>query len=266
MTHLFSNIKYLVVNDKLDARGVKMNENVKHEVKRFYQLYTQGDFSQRDLQVFIGSFRDYSSVGGVLREVGDFLAHPKAKTKGVFVKSASNNLDVFEELLISGKKGLLAGFFSLSKVAKELEAVFSDVMDENVSISIEDKSFREFVFCLILLLDSYKMVFNGKRISGKYTAELLATYDNELSLILKVESQNPLYKKNYIEMNVLQLSNVAPQRSTLLGGSPISLKGFVAQRFACGSIGAVSRDVDQNLSSNTPLDKAKKRKDAYLMS
>ena len=74
-----------------------MNAYCKHKIHQFYESYRHRTFDQDDVALLIVLARGYSDKGSIIRELGDFLAHPDEKDRGIVLRSVQQAADHFEE-------------------------------------------------------------------------------------------------------------------------------------------------------------------------
>lgn len=137
-----------------------INPLVKNHIHKFYEKYINREFEQDDVTLFLIMSRDYMQNNRPLREISDFIAHPKFKDRGLTLKTIFNSSKKFDEYIESYKKGLNPKLtlesFSLEEISSELNLIFSLIEKKN-NITKDDKIFKEFVFCFISMLSSYKI-------------------------------------------------------------------------------------------------------------
>lgn len=66
---------------------------------------TAGSFSSDDVKLLYVDVRDYAASGSITREIGDYIAHPKEKDRGISHIRASEQFAAFKKLgdLVSGR-------------------------------------------------------------------------------------------------------------------------------------------------------------------
>ena len=226
-----------------------MNEYCKHTIERFYDLFVSRQFDQDDIALLFVVARDYFEKGEVVRELGDLIAHPKLKTKGIVLNNIKGKvIPQFNSFLDKYKRGsvditklpAIDVLCSNDLLIKQLSKVFKLANIVPYHISREDDNFREFVFCLVFLLSNYKLLLNGD------VLEMSAIYSHSLELRVSVES----YKnsRNFFQIPVLQVHNVWVDCPTIPMPAEHPLKQHIARRFDDGGngfIGAISFDDDQ---------------------
>ncbi|MBU2892852.1 hypothetical protein KO495_05885 [Colwellia sp. D2M02] len=217
-----------------------MNLYTKHHIQRFFQKYNERSFCQDDVALFIVLIRDYTPKNTVFRELGDFLAHPDKKTKGLVIDSFQPIADFFDDNTESVMSGIdinierPSGIRVLEDIQTNLNNIFKKV---NLSFNIKDKNdlpFRDFIFCIIFLLGNFRLKINKK------VLDLKISYGNSLALSISYESST--VKRNFITLNVLFLNTVW---ITNCGDYSKDLKDHIARRFSNGCLGAIhySQDV-----------------------
>jgi hypothetical protein len=218
-----------------------MSDYVKHTVEKFHKQYIERTFDQDDVSLFLILTRDYAQKGTILRELGDFIAHPKEKDQGIVIKSFLDIIKDFDEntrkffqpdrYLISSESRGLGGIndvqISLSKVF-DLFGLKIDKENGN------DLSLRDFVFCIIFMLSSFKLKIHGK------LHDMLVEYGHSVSLSINYESQS--VEKHFIVLNVLFLPNVNIESIySNLRERPIN---YIARRFDVGILAAIPYEND----------------------
>ncbi len=220
-----------------------MNSYCLHKTKQFYKSYINRSFDQDDVALFLTVIRDYSEKSSIFRELGDFLAHPEQKDRGLVINSINEIVDVFEEKCLTHtlNADVLPIFKSLSKqkLAKSLEQQFKKANIVDVEISENDLSFRDFVFCIIFILSQFRLKHNNKLL------DLKVTYGHSLKLSASYQSKNmPNY---FATLGVLSLHNVWVDYVDHLK-SGYELDEFIARRLNNGTLVAIS--FEEDLSGN----------------
>lgn len=196
-------------------------------------------FCQDDVALFLILVRDYTPHKSVFRELGDFLAHPDKKDRGLVINSFKPVVAYFEkntELVMSGADLDIKppkGLGVLEEVKDSLNTVFNKIEFHLLPTDKNDLAFRDFIFCVVFLLGNFKLEIK------KQLIELKVTYGHSLQLSISYES--PTWKRNFIELNVLSLSNIWVTNSS---GYSKELKSHIARRFSNGLLGAIPYAVD----------------------
>jgi hypothetical protein len=108
-----------------------MNEYCKHKVHQFYLSLEKGSFDQDDVALFIVLIRDYSAKGSILRELGDFLAHPDKKDRGIVLNSVKHAAALFEENCLEYFKNevlkppVFKGIGTLDELVTDIQAILT---------------------------------------------------------------------------------------------------------------------------------------------
>lgn len=224
-----------------------LNSNANHEVVRFFKLFKSRAFDQRDVSSFIREIRDFLPKKSILREFGDFLAHPQCKDRGASVLMAENNIETFERMLTGEisedeARNRLKDIGGLGALVDSVQQVLAGAGIEDVIVGFDEPSFRDFVFCLVFLLDSYSMKIKSPLINSEYSFSMRVQYDSGVALNMMMESASR--KHNFISCNLLYLPNVSPERTLGLNQHAIDASGMIARRFKQGFIAAIERDED----------------------
>ncbi len=226
-----------------------MNEYCKHTIRRFYNLFITRQFDQDDLALLFVVSRDYFEQGEVVRELGDFIAHPQQKTKGIVLNNIKSKIvPQFDKFLDKYKRGAvditklptIDVLCSDDSLIEELTKIFNLANIEPAAISRDNDNFREFVFCLIFLLSNYKLLINGKLL------KMSAIYSH--SLILRVSVESSKKERNFAQVPILQIHNVWVDCPISPMPTEHSLEQHIARRFDDGDkgfLGAISFDDDQ---------------------
>lgn len=217
-----------------------MNKYSKHQFVRFYQLFKARAFDQDDVAFFLVTARDYSSAQGVFRELGDFLAHPKEKDRGIVFGQVTKIAPLYEEYLrrdhnVPPSRVDDPPFDGLSRkdIAQELHGLFLQAGLESEPIGENAPEFRDFLFCLIFLLAPFQLNVGGN--SRSFQVE----YGHSIKLSVLYESS--FRPRNFVVLSVLFLPNVN-LRWTLDGSR--KLFGFIARRHKLGCLAAISFEND----------------------
>ena len=221
-----------------------MNLYTKHHIQRFYQKYSERTFCQDDLALFLVLVRDYTPMNSVFRELGDFLAHPDKKDRGLVINSFKPIVDYFDKNTESVMDGgdinvnRPKGIGVLEDIQTSLNSIFLLVEIRHEFTNKNDLAFRDFIFCIIFLLGNFKLKINGKIV------DLIIKYGNALELSISYESSS--VRRNFITLNVLFLNTVWIESSS---GYSKELTDHIVRRFSNGFLGAIhySKD-DMDLS------------------
>ena len=225
-----------------------MNSYTKHQISRFYDKYITRQFDQDDVSLLIVLVRDYTKPGSIFRELGDFLAHPSAKDRGLVIDSflpivgyfeTNNNIDVYQDgdNVKMGPTGL--GIHE--EIHSSLSDLFALIGINYLANNSHSNPFRDLVFCLIFLLSNFKIQLNNK------LHDLNVEYGHSLRLnVLYANSKNNNHR---IVLPVLFLGNVWISCIDLFYKK--QLKDHIVRRFNNGNLAAISSDLDiQDLNSD----------------
>lgn len=220
-----------------------MNNYSRHEIEKFYTKFLKLKFDQNDVAHFYSISRDYLK-GTIIGEVGDFLAHPNlkdSKTKGIVLGSIKNIMPKFEEILANQYKGiptdnrpLFNGLGTDEDLINNLSEIFTLAGIDVFNFDKNSAPYREFVFCTIFLLGTFKILY-GNRIF-----EFKVRYSHGVSLYLQCESEN--FKNNFALLTVLNLNNNWISAPLYFEEK---LTNHIARRFEEGFLAAISYDNDK---------------------
>ncbi|TMO54246.1 hypothetical protein [Pseudoalteromonas phenolica] len=216
-----------------------MNPYTKHHIERFIYKYISRTFSQDDVTLLLVLVRDYTEMGSVFRELGDFLAHPDKKDRGLVINNFKPIIKYFEEndrLVMSGADVNIKvpkGLGLLEEIQDSLNIVFNKIDFQLLPTSKNDFAFRDFIFCIIFLLGNFKLKIKNQLI------ELKVKYGHSLEVSISYES--PILKGNFIELSVLSLHNVWIENHN---GYSKELKSHIVRRFSNGLLGAIPYSLD----------------------
>ncbi|WP_296190348.1 MULTISPECIES: hypothetical protein [unclassified Psychrobacter] len=218
-----------------------MNAYTEYQIKNFYEKYKDQTFDQDNIALFITASRDGTNHGSIFKELGDFIAHPNLKDRGMAIKNLKPAIKYFEENtgdMLGGKRPTIEVPFSIgfnNEILDELYSVFGMVGIYPLSRNIHSPSFRDFIFCLIFLLGNFKLKLNKK------TCPLVVTFSGALSLTVFYPSNK--YPKYLAEFTLVFLGNV------YTGGLPSfykkKLDGHIARRLFDGSLAAIPYEFDK---------------------
>lgn len=219
-----------------------MNAYCRHKIHQFYGSYRNRTFDQDDVALLIVLARDYSDKGSIIRELGDFLAHPDEKDRGIVLERVQQAADHFEENYFSYVHDLefeppsFNGLGTREELSRELKKILSISGISVCPIDIEDKSFRDFVFCIIFLLGSFRLKLRARLF------DIRIEYAHGLTLYISYESLK--FPCSFVTMPVLSLDNVWIENFSFTGGAKYSLVNHIARRFEEGFLGAVAYEDD----------------------
>ncbi|MFH0255892.1 hypothetical protein ACGRL8_02235 [Vibrio rumoiensis] len=217
-----------------------MNKYTHHHIERFYGKFINRSFDQDDTAMFIVLARDYTPKGSIFRELGDFLAHPDEKDRGLVISSFQDVIDFFDENTLKTFDGAdlpkqrNSGIGVLDEVKDSLCAIFALVGIDHEIESRNELRFRDFVFCLIFLLGNFRLKMNGQLV------QIQVKYGNGLSLSISYESAN--YDRHYLSFNLMLLCGVWPQ--CIPTDYKKDLSGYIVRRFSNGYLGAIPYELD----------------------
>lgn len=219
-----------------------MNKYTHHHIKRFYEKFISRSFDQDDVAMFIVLARDYTPKESIFRELGDFLAHPDEKDRGLVIRGFQNIIDFFDkntQETFSGAKlpeQKNSGIGTLDEVKASLCAVFQLIGIEHEIESRNELCFRDFVFCLIFLLGNFRLKMNDQLVKIKIQ------YGNALSVSISYESTS--VDRHYLSFNLMQLCGVWPQ--CIPTNYKKDLSGYIVRRFSNGYLGAIPYELDSH--------------------
>ncbi|MEZ8735831.1 hypothetical protein AB4564_11185 [Vibrio sp. 10N.222.51.E8] len=217
-----------------------MNKYTHHHIERFYKKFISRSFDQDDVAMLIVLARDYTPQRSIFRELGDFLAHPDAKDRGLVIRSFQEIIDFFDdntEETFSGAKlpnQKSSGIGALDEVKISLCTIFSLAGVDHEIESKNELRFRDFVFCLIFLLGNFRLKMNDQLVKIK------VKYGNALSLSISYESAK--YERHYLSFNLMLLCGVWPR--CIPTDYKKDLSGYIARRFSNGCLGAIPYELD----------------------
>lgn len=216
-----------------------MNEYCKHIIVKFHQSFLARTFDQDDVALLIVLTREYTRKGRVLRELGDFLAHPEEKDRGLVLDSVRRAATFFEKDCRryfedpDFKPPVVSGLGPIEELLADIVGVFQLAGISSPVIGEDDDNFRDFVFCVIFLLSSFRINYEGRLL------ELKVEYAHSLTLLIAYESTN--YLRHFALLPIFNLSNVWIQCPTF---SKHSLRRHIARRFKEGSLCAIAYEDD----------------------
>lgn len=223
-----------------------MNKYCKHEVHRFYQIFLERTFDQSDVALFVVLTRDYSEKGSVLRELGDFLAHLKGKDRGVTlsrVEKAAEGIDDYFANMESVGAPIFEGIGNEEEIIQDLSNIFQRAGIKGVNIEKNGNDIRDFIFCVIFLLSSFKLKFRNM------LYDFYVEYSHGVTLFTSVEGRfNPHFHAN---LPILSLCNVwieCPPSG--ICQTKHVLNNHVVRRFDQGHLGALDYLLDLKVSSH----------------
>lgn len=223
-----------------------MNEYCRHSIRKFHLSYQQRSFDQDDVSIFLLMSRDYTKKGSVFRELGDFLAHPEEKDRGLVIKAIEEMVPKIDAFLIDDHKNQKMGVDDFSnmpmfnglrsaEIAKELAEVLIMAGIDGPEINEESDSFSEFISCIILLLGSCSLLVNGQSLRFK------VTYGHCIEASVSYESHR--YINTFADLPVLSARNINKSWHGALNRS-IEVTGLIARRHKSGSLIGVSHAND----------------------
>ncbi|RDL44151.1 hypothetical protein DN730_10995 [Marinomonas piezotolerans] len=217
-----------------------MNKYTHHHIERFYEKFINRSFDQDDIAMFIVLSRDYTPKGSIFRELGDFLAHPDEKDRGLVIMAFRDVIDFFDDNTIETFAGAElpkkrnSGIGALDEVKASLCSIFTLVGINHPIESTNELRFRDFVFCLIFLLGNFRLKMNGQLV------EIQVKYGNGLSLSVSYESAS--YDRHYLSLKLMLLCGVWPQ--CISSDYEKDLSGYIVRRFSNGNLGAIPYRLD----------------------
>ncbi|MCU8075405.1 hypothetical protein [Shewanella sp. SM29] len=217
-----------------------MNNYTHHHIELFYGKFINRSFDQDYVAMFLMLSRDYTQKGSIFRELGDFLAHPDEKDRGLVINGFQEAIDFFDANTQETFEGIELpqkrnrGIGSLDEVKASLCDIFKLVGIRHVIESRNELRFRDFVFCLIFLLGNFRLKMNGQLVN------IQVEYGNALSLVISYESAT--YDRHYLSINLILLCGVWPQCIPTYYTK--NLSGYIVRRFSNGYLGAIPYKLD----------------------
>ena len=226
-----------------------MNEYCRYKIKSFYESFIDRTFDQDDVAQFFVSSRDYSKRGSIIREIGDFLAHPNIKDRGIVLNSIEEIMPLFEmeienyssSYIDYKNQPIFKGLGSDEELIDDLNHIFAKAGLNAKSIIREDNSYRDLLFCTIFLLSSFKVKFENQEL------ELEVVYSHSLKLQARCESKN--YQRHFAVLPILQLLNVWTDCPMVFAAPEHNLRMHIARRFKQGFVAAISYEDDSKCKS-----------------
>ena len=219
-----------------------MNEYNKHKIKSFYDSFQKQTFDQDDVALFLMSSRDYSEETSIFREIGDFLAHPNLKNRGIVLQSVKHVMPKFEKLLkdeyrgkdVSSRKVIFNGLGTDEEIIRNLEQIFTTADVKFEKITSKSSCYRDFIFCTIFLLSSFKLKYKERVLPFK------VIYSYNLTLETVCESNE--FGNNHMKLPILRLGSVWPTCPSIPSYTEYELQNHIVKRFKQGFLGAISYD------------------------
>jgi hypothetical protein len=122
-------------------------------------------------------------------------------------------------------------------IIDDLEHAFNLCLERRVKINESDRSFREFIFCIIFLLGNFKIQY------GTTLLSLIVRYAQSVTLEARVMSA--IYHNHFALLPIITLPNVWRSYFGNWAGDGVILKGYIARRLQEGHLAATpcSKDV-----------------------
>ena len=137
-----------------------MNELVKHRIESFIIKYDARLFDQDDVYLLLIDLRDSTKKDSLARELGDFLAHPHERDKGltweVLNRTYKDVLNSFEDIF-SGKAASRASLLctELDIIGSVCEGIKSaGIHPGALEKPLNDSRAKDFMLCVVGLLSS----------------------------------------------------------------------------------------------------------------
>lgn len=82
-----------------------MKPSIKVSITGKLRKISTGSYVSEDVKMLYVDLRDYSRGGSITREIGDYIAHPRAKDRGISHVRASQQFEAFKKMgdLLSGR-------------------------------------------------------------------------------------------------------------------------------------------------------------------
>ena len=221
-----------------------MNTHTSHIINMFFEKYSKRVFDQDDVRLFISSVRDYTKRNGVLRELGDFLAHPECKNRGISITNFTSIISYFEDNAISSPNQKLINsppyksIGDAEEILLELAYIFNLTGRKLTNQNENDLALRDFIFCVIFLLGGYKLKFNDRLF------KMSVIYGHSLELAVEYESGK--HSNHFASLTVLFLRNIWKESRN----QKIKLEGHIVRRFDNGHLMATSYENDLVVGSS----------------
>jgi len=175
--------------------------------------------------------------------LGDFLAHPKGKDRGIVLKSVEEASGEFEKGLVEYFNNrefdppVVKGLGTHQELSDDLQKIFELAGITEKEFQIDGDPFRDFVFCIIFLLSPFKLK------SGRNLYDLKVEFAHGLLLYTSYESER--FPRTFATMPILSLQNVWPAYPDRISAPKHTLENHIARRFEEGFLGAIAFEDDE---------------------
>ena len=227
-----------------------VNEYTAHMIKKFYRSYINRTFDQDDVTLFLISARDYCKRNKSMREIGDFIAHPGARDRGITLSSVTDVTPYFE-VMLQAQYNFSAteseylpyrGIGTRDDLLEDLQSIFDMANAGTIDRSPESPEFREFLFCIIFLLCKFSIKIKNQKLLFEIQ------YSKDLSLNIRYEST--VYPRHYANLTVIRIRDVWKELPTsIFHTRSIKVTNHIARRFNRGFLCAVPYESDLALSN-----------------
>jgi hypothetical protein len=217
-----------------------MNEYTTHMIKRFYQSYVNQTFDQDDVTLFIISARDYCAKKKSMREIGDFIAHPAVRDRGLTLSSVTEVTPQFEKMLRGqyskdteeSDMPFYKGIGTQEDLLEDLASIFERAGAGSIDPSADSPAFRGFLFCVIFLLSKFSIKLEHQHLNFEIE------YSKDLNLNISYEST--YYPNHFAKLTVIRVRDVWKDLPySFLGYHSIKVPNHIARRFSRGFLCAV---------------------------
>lgn len=221
-----------------------MDEHTAHIVRNFNRKLKKRSFDQYDYEHFCASVRDYAPRKSALREIGDFLAHPKLKTKGESINSIRSAKSDFDRFLDEyygreiEKEFIFEGFGGSRKLLGDISAIltFAGISDASVIDECSNVG-RDIIFCTIFCLGQFAVETPSSR------NPLEISIVGNTTLCLSVILGSDLYPRHRVNLVFLSIQI----GRDLVPFATGKARNFIARRLEEGPMCAVSYESDNEL-------------------
>ncbi len=231
-----------------------MTPQSKHALRKFYYSLVERNFDQNDVERFFTNSRDYSQKNSIIREIGDFIAHPQKKEKGMILESFLGMEKPIEEFMFKNRHRknlpIYNGLGTGEKLINEINKIFKKAGLEKENLLISSPSIRELISCLIFLLSGFKVELEFQSIPFKEEVRMEVFYSSDLSLQAKLRL--PRFPSTSFSITILRVREVWPDCPRLyIGYRPKKLENHICRRFTNNLLAAIDYKKDLKSSNHS---------------
>lgn len=142
-----------------------MKDSIKSNISRMSNLLCSGTFTSDQVKLIYVDLRDYSVKGSITREIGDYIAHPKGKDRGITHDCIRFQYEEFNKL-----RDFLSGRGNNGSATIKVKPAFNgpEIVDDlitqmgkvGIKITLPSDLYAAMELCIISILQDAEIIID----------------------------------------------------------------------------------------------------------